>query len=90
MWPNLQETADLVTFTEEILNGKLHFFVQCISRATFQKFCFFFIVNFEHISHLFLIFLLLTLNKQMSTKMGYTLRFQPNCNKKKDLGSKLF
>ena len=27
MWPNPQET-DLVTFTEEILNGKLHFFVQ--------------------------------------------------------------
>ena len=25
MWPNLQETADLVTFTEETLNGKLHF-----------------------------------------------------------------
>ena len=25
MWPNRQETADLVTFTEEILNGKLHF-----------------------------------------------------------------
>ena len=25
MWPNLQKTADLVTFTEEILNGKLHF-----------------------------------------------------------------
>ena len=25
MWPNLQETADLVTFTEKILNGKLHF-----------------------------------------------------------------
>ena len=24
MWPNLQETTDLVTFTEEILNGKLH------------------------------------------------------------------
>ena len=23
--PNLQETTDLVTFTEEILNGKLHF-----------------------------------------------------------------
>ena len=23
-----QETADLVTFTKEILNGKLHFFVQ--------------------------------------------------------------
>ena len=25
MWSNLQETADLVTFTEEILNGKVHF-----------------------------------------------------------------
>ena len=25
MWPNPQETADLITFTEEILNGKLHF-----------------------------------------------------------------
>ena len=25
MWPNSQFPADLVTFTEEILNGKLHF-----------------------------------------------------------------
>ena len=25
MWPNPQETADLVTFNEEIRNGKLHF-----------------------------------------------------------------
>ena len=25
MWPNPQETADLATFTEEFLNGKLHF-----------------------------------------------------------------
>ena len=25
MRPNPQETIDLVTFTEEILNGKLHF-----------------------------------------------------------------
>ena len=25
MWQNPQETADLITFTEEILNGKLHF-----------------------------------------------------------------
>ena len=25
MWPNPQETADLVTFNDEILNGKLHF-----------------------------------------------------------------
>ena len=25
MWPNLQEATDLVTFTEEIVNGKIHF-----------------------------------------------------------------
>ena len=25
MWPNPQETADLVTFAEEILNAKFHF-----------------------------------------------------------------
>ena len=25
MWPNPRETADLVTFTEEILNEKLYF-----------------------------------------------------------------
>ena len=25
MWPNLQEAVDLVTFTEEILNGKFNF-----------------------------------------------------------------
>ena len=29
----LHETADLVTFSEEILNGKLHFFVQCSKRS---------------------------------------------------------
>ena len=30
MWPNLQFPTDLVTFTEEILNGKLHF-LRCAS-----------------------------------------------------------
>ena len=29
MWPDPQETADSVTFTEEIVNGILDFFVQC-------------------------------------------------------------
>ena len=24
MWPNPQETTDMVTFTDEILNGNLH------------------------------------------------------------------
>ena len=28
MWQNSQETADFVIFTEKILNGKLHSFVQ--------------------------------------------------------------
>ena len=31
MWSNPQEPADLVTFTEEILNGKLHFVCSVIS-----------------------------------------------------------
>ena len=38
MWPNSQFPADLVTFTEEILNGKLHFLssdCQKILRETF-------------------------------------------------------
>ena len=25
MWPDPQETVDLVTFTEELINGKVHF-----------------------------------------------------------------
>ena len=35
MWPNPQETADLVTFTEEILNGKLYLLcsVSCKANA---------------------------------------------------------
>ena len=35
MWPNLQFPADLVTFTDEILDGKLHFL------CTAQSFIFF-------------------------------------------------
>ena len=30
MWSHPLQTADLVTFTKEILNGKLHFFVQWV------------------------------------------------------------
>ena len=29
-----QSPADLVTFTEEILNGKFHFFVQCFLKTS--------------------------------------------------------
>ena len=32
MWSNPQEAGDLDTFTEELLNGKLHFFVQWLKR----------------------------------------------------------
>ena len=28
MWPNPHQTADLVTFTAGIINGKLYFFVE--------------------------------------------------------------
>ena len=31
MWPNQQFSADLVTFTGEIFNGKLHFFFSVLS-----------------------------------------------------------
>ena len=34
---NPQETADLVTFTYEFVNGKLHFFVQCMVQC-FEQF----------------------------------------------------
>ena len=37
MWPNPQETADLVTFTEEILNGKLHFSCSVLEISAFLK-----------------------------------------------------
>ena len=36
MWENPQETADLVTFTEEILNGKFHFFALGIRHRVYQ------------------------------------------------------
>ena len=35
MWPNPQESADLVTFSEEVLNGKLHFL--CNASISFGK-----------------------------------------------------
>ena len=37
MWPNPQKTADLVTFTEEILNGKLHFLCSALKTANHGK-----------------------------------------------------
>ena len=37
MRPNTQETAGLVTFIEEILNGKLHFLFSVIKVSTLRK-----------------------------------------------------
>ena len=37
MWPNPQETADLVTFTEENLNGKLHFLCSAVDNMGLIK-----------------------------------------------------
>ena len=38
MWPNPQETADLVTFAEKILNGKLYFLYSDV-RSMIISFC---------------------------------------------------
>ena len=37
MWPNAQETADLVTFTEEILHGKLRFLCSADKKDSFSN-----------------------------------------------------
>ena len=36
MWPNLQETADLVAFTEEMLNEKFNFLCSESKRISSQ------------------------------------------------------
>ena len=47
MWPNPQFPADLVTFTEEILNGKLHFLCSVMSPIKLIREPFFFIKRLE-------------------------------------------
>ena len=37
MWPDPQETADLITFTEKILNGKLHFLCSKIRKYLYPE-----------------------------------------------------
>ena len=62
MWPNTQEAADLVTFNEEILNGKLYFCAVCNAFYSFYLSVsdpFYLIVSYDLI--LFLFFSLLTL-----------------------------
>ena len=45
MWPNLQETAGLVTFTEEILHGKLCFLCSVTSLKQTHLFFVFFRIS---------------------------------------------
>ena len=37
MWRNPQEIADLATFTEKILIGKIIVFMQCVTNADITK-----------------------------------------------------
>ena len=39
MWPNPQFPVDLITFTEEILNEKFHFFVERYGQRVELKLC---------------------------------------------------
>ena len=39
MGPILQESADLFTFTEEVLNGKIHFFIPQVHFASILNMC---------------------------------------------------
>ena len=45
MWPNPQETADLVTFTEDSLSGKLHFLYLVTKPNIFPNGCIYFEVS---------------------------------------------
>ena len=38
MWPNPHEIVDLITFTEEVLNGKLHFLFRRHTQASSPDF----------------------------------------------------
>ena len=46
MWPNPQETVDLVIFAEEIFNGKLQFLSSAGSGLASERFSELAIVNF--------------------------------------------
>ena len=57
MWPNPQETADLVTFTEEILNGELHFSssITVLQVLSIYQSCFRFLTRLLSLSTLILV-----------------------------------
>ena len=51
MWPNPQETMDLVTFTAEILNGKLHFLCSVLNHCMLLFTCMLLYDNFFGVYH---------------------------------------
>ena len=53
MWPNPQFPPDLVTFTEEILNGKLHFLCSDASEINEIHFCFDPLIYFLYLYKIF-------------------------------------
>ena len=63
MWPNPQKTVDLVTFTKEILNEKLHFL--CSASSVF------FFVNF--------LFYIAFINSLLTTTTAALLKLQTLC-----------
>ena len=53
MWPNTQESADLVTFTEdaaEILNGKLHFLCSAVQKVCHKQLELFFWASYNSLA----------------------------------------
>ena len=57
MRPNCQQTADLVTFTEKILDGKLRFMCSVMNVQNVMSTCYKLTFPSVHISHKFASFL---------------------------------
>ena len=77
MWPNPQETADLVTFTEEVLNGNLHFLCSdiCVGRLYFSIFPDYFLLFFNRMTKQNDIFASFDTSLTMSNEASYNWFF---------------
>ena len=64
MWPNPQETPDLVTFTGEILNGKLRFLYNAIYNKNYGSTTRMETANVHHKSLIFIKVCAWRLNRQ--------------------------
>ena len=63
----------LLTLSKQILAGLAFTLLIVLTIPQVDSESTIFIVDFEHISHLFLVFLLLTLNKQILAGLAFTL-----------------